>query len=325
MPSNNPPKLLDQVRARTRRLGMAKRTEQAYVSWIKRFILANGKRHPTMLGKTDVERFLTDLADTHRVTTSTQNQALSAILFLYREVLNQELPWLTNVRRPKLQTNLPVVLSRSDIDRLLTHLQGIHATIASLLYGSGMRLLECLRLRVKDLDFERTEVTVLMGKGGVSRRTLFPRRLHLELRAQLEHARMIHVRDLEAGFGAVYLPNALRRKYRAAEKDWRWQYVFPAPRRSVDPRSGVEQRHHIHESTVQRAVKNAVMSSGLDRRASCHTLRHSFATHLLDSGYDIRTVQELLGHKDISTTQIYTHVLGRGANAVRSPLDDDRR
>ena len=305
-----------------RRLGLAKRTEQAYVSWIRRFVLENNRTHPSRLGKHQVEAFLTRLATDRRVTTSTQNQALSAILFLYREVLQQELPWLDGIRRPKRTENLPVVLSRAEVRRLFRHLDGVHWLVANLLYGSGMRLMECLRLRVKDIDFSRSELNVWHGKGGRSRRTLFPQRLHSPVSDQLIAAREIHTRDLAAGYGRVWLPNALERKYANATRQWIWQYVFPANRRSPDPRSGRVSRHHIHESSVQRAVKIAVREADLDRRASCHTLRHSFATHLLDSGYDIRTVQELLGHKDVSTTQIYTHVLGRGANAVRSPLDD---
>lgn len=301
---------------------MAKRTESAYVGWIRRFILANGKRHPAELGKQDVERFLSDLAQRGKVASSTQNQALAALLFLYREVLQQELPWLDDVRRAKPRERLPVVLSREEVRQLLRLLEGNHWLVASLLYGSGMRLMECLRLRVTDLDFDRNQILVLDAKGSRSRRVMFPKSLQRPLQAQLLVAREVHQRDLDAGFGHVWLPDALNRKYAGAATEWPWQYVFPAAKRSVDSRDGVTRRHHVHESSVQRAVKNAVRGAGLNQRASCHTLRHSFATHLLDNGYDIRTVQELLGHKDLSTTQIYTHVLGRGANAVVSPLDE---
>ena len=314
-------RLLNRVRARIRRLGMAKRTEQAYVGWIKRFILFHGKRHPAELGKRDVEAFLTELAVRERVATSTQNQALAAILFLYKEILDVELPWMDAIVRAKRKEYVPVVLTREEVFRLLREMSGTSWLAASLMYGSGVRLLECLRLRVKDLDFERAEVTVRRGKGGRDRRTLFPATLHAAMRLQFAEARRVHQRDLAAGFGAVWLPDALDRKYVGASREWRWQYVFPSRRRSSDPRTGATRRHHLNESTLQRDVRRAVEGAGIAKRATCHTLRHSFATHLLESGYDIRTVQELLGHRDVSTTQIYTHVLGKGANAVVSPLD----
>ena len=316
-----PPRLLDQVRTRIRRLGMANRTEQAYVGWIRRFILFHGKRHPSELGKRDVEAFLSSLAVRERVATSTQNQALSAILFLYKEILGVELPWMATIARAKRKEYIPVVLTRDEVHRLLCEMSGVSWLAASLLYGSGMRLLECLRLRVKDLDFARTELTVRRGKGGRGRRTLFPASLHAPMRAQLVETQRIHERDLAAGYGAVWLPDALARKYVSASHEWRWQYVFPSSRRSVDPRTGATRRHHLNESTLQRDVRRAVNNAGIVKHATCHTLRHSFATHLLEAGYDIRTVQELLGHRDVSTTQIYTHVLGKGANAVISPLD----
>ncbi len=315
------PRLLDIMRFRIRRLGFSKRTEQAYVAWVKRFILANNKRHPIELGKDEVERFLTSLAVERQVSSSTQTQALSAILFLYREVLNSELPWLDTIQRAKKPEHIPVVLTREEIDQIFVHLSGVHLLVASLLYGTGMRLLECLRLRVKDLDFARHEITVRMGKGGKDRRTLFPNRLHRDLTAQLDEVHRVHKRDLDAGFGAVWLPDALRVKYRHANRHFRWQYVFPAKRRSTDPRDGKTRRHHLHESGVQRTLQRAITASGINKKASAHTLRHSFATHLLERGYDIRTVQELLGHVNVETTQIYTHVLGMGPNAVRSPLD----
>lgn len=316
-----PPRLLDQIRARMRRLGLALRTEEAYVGWIVRFIRANGRRHPRDLGRQEVEAFLTWLAVERNVASSTQNQALAALLFLYREVLNVDLPWMDGIQRAKRPARLPVVLSRDEVAALLDELVGVRWLVASLLYGSGMRLLEGLRLRVQDLDFTRGEITVRHGKGGKDRRTMLPTSLHEALFTQLAETRRIHRRDLDAGYGAVWLPEALARKYPNAPREWRWQYVFPATQRSVDPRQNVVRRHHLHESVVQRAMRQAVRAAGIAKRASCHTLRHSFATHLLEAGYDIRTVQELLGHSDVATTQIYTHVLNRGPNAVRSPLD----
>jgi integron integrase len=319
-----PPRLLDQVRARIRRMGLAIRTEEAYVGWIRRFILANNKRHPREMGAAEVEAFLTLLATRGRVSASTQNQALAALLFLYREVLGEQLPWMDNVRRAKRSERVPVVLSREEARRLLAELCGLNWLMASLLYGSGLRLMECVRLRVQDVDFARHEIVVRRGKGGKDRRTLLPASLVPPLSAQLEEARRVHERDLRAGFGAVWLPDALARKYAGAAREWAWQYVFPASVRSRDPRTGIEGRHHLDESVLQRAVKSAVARAGLAKPATCHTLRHSFATHLIEDGYDIRTVQELLGHADVSTTQIYTHVLNRGGLGVRSPLDGGR-
>jgi integron integrase len=304
-----------------RRLGMSRRTEEAYVGWIRRFILANGKRHPRSLGALEVEAFLTRMATEGKVAASTQNQALSGLLFLYREVLGIELPWMEEIRRAKRPQRLPVVLTREEVQALFDELDGLDWLMASLLYGSGLRLMECIRLRVKDLDFARGELTVRQGKGGKDRRTMLPARLRDPLQAQLREVRRVHRRDLDAGFGEVWLPDALARKYLGAAREWAWQYVFPARRRSADPRTGVVRRHHADESALQRAVKSAVRRAGIDKPATCHTLRHSFATHLLEDGYDIRTIQELLGHKDVTTTQIYTHVLNRGGRGVRSPLD----
>ena len=315
------PKLIQQVRERIRRFGLAKRTEQVYVYWIRRFILENDVRHPNEMGKAEIEQFLTTIAVRDRVSSSTQNQALSAILFLYKQVLGQEMTWLAGITRAKRSEYVPVVFTRDEVERVLKQLEGRQWLIASMLYGSGMRLLEVLRLRVKDIDFDRAEVTVRQSKGAKDRRTLFPRAVHVAMQAQITEAEIVFQRDVEAGFGAVYLPYALNRKYPRAARDWRWQYVFPARNRSIDPRDGVERRHHYHESGVQRQLKLAIGRAGITKKASSHTFRHSFATHLLEQGYDIRTVQELLGHSDVSTTQIYTHVLGRGANAVLSPLD----
>ena len=316
-----PPRLLDQVRMRIRRLGLARRTEDAYVGWIRRFILANGKRHPRDMGEREVESFLSLLATRGQVAASTQNQALSALLFLYREVLGIELPWMENIRRAKRPQRLPVVLSRTELNAVLAQLSGLDWLLASMLYGAGLRLLECLRLRVQDVDFEHRELMVRHGKGGKDRRTILPQGLLEPLRVQRATVARIHARDLAAGFGEVWLPDALARKYPNAARELAWQYLFPSVKRSVDPRSGFEGRHHRDEKQLQRAMKAAVRAAGLSKPASCHTLRHSFATHLLEGGADIRTVQELLGHADVSTTMIYTHVLNKGASGVVSPLD----
>jgi integron integrase len=315
------PTLLDRTRARIRRLGMSIRTEEAYTGWIRRFIIANGMRHPRQLGAREVEAFLTDLAARGKVAASTQNQALSALLFLYREVLQVELPWMGGIRRAKKPRRLPVVLSREETAALLAEMDGVTWLMAGLLYGAGLRLMECVRLRVQDVDFVRREITVRRGKGGKDRRTMLPATCVDALQNQMAETRRVHQRDLGAGFGAVWLPNALARKYPNAARDWAWQYVFPASARSVDPRSGATHRHHIDATVLQRAVKHAVRAAGIDKPATCHTLRHSFATHLIEGGYDIRTVQELLGHKDVATTQFYTHVLNRGGHGVLSPLD----
>ena len=315
------PRLLDEMRGRMRRLGLSLRTEEAYVGWVRRFILANGKRHPRDMGAPQVEAFLTGLATRGQVAASTQNQALAALLFLYREVLEVELPWLDNIRRAKKPERLPTVLTREEVAAMLGQMSGVTWLMAGLLYGAGLRLMECVRLRVQDVDFARREIVVRQGKGGKDRRTMLPAVVADALQGQLAEARRLHGRDLAAGFGAVWLPHALERKYPNAAREWAWQYVFPASMRSIDPRGGVERRHHLDETVLQRAVKAAVRRAGIAKPATCHTLRHSFATHLLESGSDIRTVQELLGHKDVSTTQIYTHVLNRGGHGVLSPLD----
>ncbi|KAF1720829.1 integron integrase [Pseudoxanthomonas wuyuanensis] len=315
------PRLLDQVRAAVRIRHYSRRTEQAYVAWIKRFVLVNGKRHPREMGGREVEAFLTDLAIRHNVAAGTQNQALAALLFLYRDVLGVELPWMSDMVRAKRPRRIPAVLAREEVVRLLAVLDGQAWLMAALLYGTGMRLMECVRLRVKDVDFARNEITVRGGKGGKDRRVPLPRRLCESLQAAVERVRVLHARDLANGAGEVWLPHALARKYPGAAREPGWQYLFPAQNLSRDPRSGRQRRHHVDESVLQRAIKRAREQAGIEKAASCHTLRHSFATHLLESGSDIRTVQELLGHKDISTTQIYTHVLNRGAGGVLSPLD----
>jgi integron integrase len=315
------PRLLEQMRGRIRRLGLSIRTEEIYIAWVRRFIVANGKRHPRVMGAPEVESFLTHLATHGHVSASTQNQALSALLFLYREVLRQELPWMDDIQRAKRPQRLPVVLSREEVAALLSEMSGVTWLMATLLYGAGLRLMECMRLRAKDVDFVRREITVRHGKGGKDRRTMLPAMAVDALQGQLAEARRVHERDLAAGFGEVWLPDALARKYPHAAREWGWQYVFPASVRSVDPRTGVTRRHHLDETVLQRAVKQAARRAGIVKPATCHTLRHSFATRLIESGYDIRTVQELLGHKDVSTTQIYTHVLNRGGRGVLSPLD----
>jgi integron integrase len=297
------------------------RTEEAYVSWIKRFILFHGKRHPMEMGKDEITRFLSALAVHGHVSASTQNQALCALLFLYRHVLDQNPGWLEDVVRAKRPQRLPVVLTRPEVKALLGALEGVHWIMASLLYGAGLRLLECLRLRVKDTDFSSNQILVREGKGNKDRRTMLPAAVKEPLAAHLEHVRQLHQHDLTQGFGRVYVPDALQRKYPNANREWGWQWVFPASQVSLDPRSGEPRRHHLHESMLQRAVKEAARTIGLTKAANCHMLRHSFATHLLEDGYDIRTIQELLGHRDVKTTMIYTHVLNRGGKGVYSPID----
>ena len=315
------PRLLDEVRARLRVKHYSLRTEQAYLYWIRRYIRDNGMRHPRELNGSAVEGFLTRLATRDQVAASTQSQALSALLFLYREVLAVELPWMENVVRARPSRRLPVVLSQAETRALLRGLAGREALMAGLLYGSGLRLMECLRLRIKDVDFGRREITVREGKGGKDRKTVLPDSLLPALQAQVQQARLVHARDLQAGFGAASLPHALARKYPGAEREFGWQYLFPASRRAADPLDGREKRHHLDEAVLQRAIRAAARLAGIDKPVSPHTLRHCFATHLLEAGADIRTVQELLGHKDVATTQVYTHVLNRGAGGVLSPLD----
>jgi integron integrase len=296
------------------------RTEEAYVAWIKRFIFFHGKTHPSAMGPDDVNAFLTSLAVDGDVAASTQNQALAAILFLYRHVLNDPLPWLNDLVRAQRPARLPTVMTPEEVRRVLAELSGTPKLIALLLYGGGLRLLECLRLRVKDVNFARLEMYARDTKGKRDRVTMLPEAAVEPLRAHLERVRRIHDRDLSLGFGSVILPSALARKVPSAPKEWAWQWVFPAMRRHLDG-DGIERRYHLHETVMQRAMRAAVLAAKLDKRVSCHTFRHSFATHLLERGQDIRTVQELLGHRDVATTMIYTHVLKLGAKGVRSPLD----
>ena len=315
------PRLLDQVRDALRVRHYSLRTEASYLQWVKRFILFHNKRHPLEMGEREITAFLTHLAVNKHVAPSTQNQALAAILFLYKEVLEQELDWMDDIVRARRTSRIPEVLSPEQVRRLFGQLEGGHRLIASLLYGTGMLLMEALRLRVRDVDFHYRQITVRNGKGGKDRVTVLPDSLIMLLKEHLERVKELHDRDLAEGFGHVYLPYALARKYPSADREWGWQYVFPAPTRSRDPRSGAIRRHHVFEQNLQRAIKQAVTNLGLPSRVSTHTLRHSFATHLLESGQDIRTVQELLGHADVKTTMIYTHVLQRGGRGVRSPLD----
>jgi integron integrase len=315
------PRLLDRLRGAIRRLHYSRRTEEAYIHWTKRFIYYHGKRHPSELGEVAVTAFLNHLATDRKVAAATQNQALSALLFLYKETLGMELDWLDGLVRAKRPQRMPVVLTNEEVGKLLDALDGIQWLMASLLYGTGMRLMECLRLRVKDIDFGYSQIMVRDGKGEKDRITMLPERLIEPLKNQLERTRKLHDADLREGFGEVHLPYALARKYPRVGFEWNWQYVFPSKNRSADPEDGVIRRHHLDESVLQRAVKNASRISGISKPVHCHTFRHSFATHLLQSGYDIRTVQELLGHSDVSTTMIYTHVLNKGGRGVVSPLD----
>jgi integron integrase len=315
------PKLLDQVREQIRLRHYSIRTEAVYLEWVKRFIRFHKYRHPQEMGAAEVEAFLSDLAVRRDVAASTQNQALSAILFLYKQVLRIELPWMDGVIRARRPQRLPVVLTREEVASVLAQLDGTLWLVANLLYGSGMRLMEVLRLRVKDVEFSRLEILIRDGKGQKDRVTMLPCKLAAPLELHLQRVRALHEQDLLEGFGRANLPHALARKYPNAAAEWGWQFVFPSINRSEDPRSGGIFRHHLHEKTIQRAIRNAVRRVGLNKPATPHTFRHSFATHLLESGQDIRTVQELLGHADVKTTQIYTHVLNRGGLGVISPLD----
>jgi integron integrase len=315
------PRLLDRVRAALRVRHYSLRTEECYIQWIRRFILFHHKRHPLEMGAAEINAFLTDLAVVGRVSASTQNQAFSALLFLYQKVLEVDPGRIAGVVRAVRPKRLPVVLTREEVRRVIEQLDGTFALIARLLYGSGLRLLECLRLRVKDIDLGRGEITVRQGKGDKDRRTMLPTTVRADLSDHLRRVRLLHERDLSRGFGSVWLPEALERKFPNAAREWAWQWVFPSAVLSVDPRTGIKRRHHAHEGSVSRAITQAVRRAGLTKHATSHSFRHSFATHLLEAGHDIRTVQELLGHADVSTTMIYTHVLNRGGCGVKSPLD----
>jgi integron integrase len=315
------PKLLDLLREALRSRHYSRRTERMYVMWVKRYALHHDVRHPAEMGEAEINAFLTHLAVKGRVSPSTQNQALSALLFLYRHVIGREIGDVGDVIRARRAKRLPVVLTREEVRAVLAGLRGDKRLMANLMYGAGLRLMECLRLRIQDVDFVANQITVRDGKGFKDRVTMLPEKIRAPLLEHLERVRQVHQRDVADGFGRVPLPYALERKYPTSAVEWRWQFVFPQEHRWINPRTGRQGRHHVHESLLQKAVRDAVRTAGLAKRATCHTLRHSFATHLLEAGYDIRTVQELLGHKDVRTTMIYTHVLNRGGKGVRSPVD----
>lgn len=320
-PSPQKPKLLNQVRNVIRTKHYSIRTEQAYTDWIRRYICFHNKQHPEKLGEKHISEFLTYLAVQKKVTSSTQNQALCAIIFLYKNVLDVPIGELENLIRAKKPQKLPVVFTRDETKQILLQLSGVSWLMCQIIYGAGLRIMECVRLRVKDIDFNYRQIVVRNGKGEKDRVTILPNIIVDELKRHLLKVKKTHENDLNAGFGKVYLPYALERKYKNANREWAWQYVFPAARRSIDPRTDLERRHHISETVPQRAAKQAIRNAGVHKAGSCHSFRHSFATHLLEAGYDIRTVQELLGHKDVSTTMIYTHVLNRGGKGVQSPGD----
>jgi integron integrase len=312
---------MDQMRDALRSRHYSRRTEQAYCLWVRRYLRFHGMRHPAEMAEPEINAFVSDLAVNGHVSASTQTQALSALLFLYRRVLGTEVGELQGLVRARTSRRVPVVLDLAEVRAVLDRLEGAEWLMASLMYGSGLRLSECLRLRVLDIDFGRGEITVRDGKGGKDRVTMLPESLAEPLRRHLRGVRTTHERDLAAGWGRVALPDALERKFPSAPAEWRWQWVFPQERRWTDPQTGQQGRHHVHPTIIQRAVRQAVRRAGVVKHAGCHTLRHSFATHLLEAGYDIRTIQELLGHKDVSTTMIYTHVLNKGGHGVRSPMD----
>lgn len=320
-PGRRPVRLLEQVRRAIRRKHYSYRTEMAYLHWIRRYILFHDRRHPLEMGEAEVAAFLTHLAVDRTVSASTQNQALSAVLFLYKQVLECDIGLVQGVTRAKRASRIPLVMTREEVQSLLSRLKGKEWLMASLMYGSGLRVMECLRLRVKDVDFGFSQIMVRDGKGKKDRATPLPDRLISALKEQLSQVQRLHHNDLEDGYGEVSLPYALVKKYPNAAREFGWQYLFPASKRALDPRSGKIKRHHIDDSVIQRAVRCAVINAGIPKPVTCHTFRHSFATHLLASGHDIRTIQELMGHKDVRTTMIYTHVLGKGGNGVSSPFD----
>ncbi|MCG2754828.1 MAG: integron integrase [Desulfobacteraceae bacterium] len=322
---NQQPKLLDIVRNKIRLKHYSIRTEEAYVSWIKRYIYFHNKRHPKDMGRTEIEAFLTDLAVKGNVSASTQNQAFSALLFLYKKVLNKDVFKNVNALRAKKPQRLPTVLTFDETMAIIDSITGIFQLIVKLLYGCGLRGIECVRLRIKDIDFKMNQIIVRNGKGQKDRVTMLPEDAKLALKEHLKYVKKQHERDLSQGYGSVYLPNALAKKYINASKEWGWQFAFPSKTLSVDPRTGIKRRHHIHLDSLSKAIKRAARISGVTKTVSSHVFRHSFATHLLEDGYDIRTIQELLGHKDVSTTMIYTHVLNKGGRAVRSPLDRKKK
>ena len=316
-----PVKLLDQVQQRIRLKHYSTRTEKAYVSWIKRFIYFHNKQHPKDMGRPEIEAFLTDLAVNGNVSASTQNQAFNALLFLYKQVLNINVFNDVDALRAKKPQRLPTVLSVEETMALIEAMTGTYQLMAKILYGCGLRGIECVRLRVKDIDFKLNQIVVRDGKGRKDRITVFPDNIKHTLKEHLKYVKKLHEDDLSKGYGNVYLPNALAKKYKKADEQWGWQYVFPSNTLSIDPRTGIKRRHHLHVNSLHKAIKRAAKLAQVNKPISSHTFRHSFATHLLQDGYDIRTIQELLGHKDVSTTMIYTHVLNKGGRAVVSPLD----
>ena len=319
--TRNKPKLLDQVRAAIRTRHYSRRTEKAYLGWIKRFILFHNKRHPAEMSAVEISQFLSHLALKENVAASTQNQALYAIIFLYKNVLDREIGEIDNIVWAKKPKKLPVVFTKTEVKTVIKQLSGVKWIMANLLYGAGLRLMECLRLRVQDIDFEYNQIIIRDAKGQKDRVTVLPEIVKEALEKHLEKVKRLHEKDLVQGFGEVYLPYALERKYTNANKQWKWQYIFPSEKLSIDPRSGKKRRHHLDESVLQRTVKEAIRQAGINKNGNCHTFHHSFATHLLEDGYDIRTVQELLGHEDVSTTMVYTHVMKKGGLGVKSPAD----
>lgn len=314
-------KLLDLVRQRIRLKGYSIRTEKSYTQWIRRFIIFHNKRHPKLMGKREIEAFLSHLVINRNVSPSTQNQAFNALIFLYKQVLEQDLPDEISAIRSKRPVRIPTVMTRDETRKVISALRGTHKLMAEVMYGCGLRVIECVRLRVKDVDFGMNQIVVRDGKGKKDRITILPQKIKEAMQKHLIQVQRLHQKDLREGFGKVFLPYALAVKYPNAATSWGWQYVFPAKSFSTDPRSGVVRRHHAHQSSIRKAIKRAAELSGIVKPVTCHTFRHSFATDLLAAGYDIRTVQDLLGHKDVSTTMVYTHVLNRGGRGVVSPLD----